>query len=162
MTGDGIQTIAAAVTPAVMVSACGLIALGLDNQVTRMSLRARELAREYRAVEGDSARRELLRRQVAYLDRRHSMYARAVLLDYGALFAFVVTSLLYLAQGLVPVPHQLPLWTFGLGVAMLGGMAVQAIASMHLARSALTLEVRELLGDGAAPAHRPGPAAAHP
>ena len=33
-----LQRIAQAVTPAVMVSACGLIALGLDNQVSRMSL----------------------------------------------------------------------------------------------------------------------------
>src|SRR3989337_1419441 len=56
---DAIQRIAAAVTPAVMVSACALIALGLDNQVSRMAMRLRELAREHRALPAGHPRRAL-------------------------------------------------------------------------------------------------------
>src|SRR5512138_2029878 len=101
-----LQQIAAAVTPAVMVSACGLIALGLDNQIARMALRLRELAREHRAREVSPARRAALAEQIATLDRRHGLYFLALLLNYAALLAFVVTSLLWLAQAFMPVPGE--------------------------------------------------------
>src|SRR5512141_2229164 len=94
---DAVQSITVAVTPAVMVSACGLIALGLDNQASRMSLRLREMAREFRELLPASSRRVLIQSQVAIMRRRHRILARALLLNYGALFAFVVTSLLSLA-----------------------------------------------------------------
>lgn len=141
-----LQQIAAAVTPAVMVSACGLIALGLDNQTARMANRLRDLAREWRELSGASARRVVLARQVEVLDRRHGLYSRALLLNYGALFAFVVTSLLWLAQGWLPLPSALPVLVFAAGVVMLGAMAVLVIASIQQARSTLRLEAREVLG----------------
>jgi hypothetical protein len=148
---QALQQIAAAVTPAVMVSACGLIALGLDNQTARMAARLRELAREWRELdsEGGLGRRRLLARQVAVLDRRHGLYYRALLLNYGALFAFVVTSLLWLAQAFAPVPAEIPILAFAFGVAMLAGMAVLVISSIYLARHALLLEADEVLGRAA-------------
>jgi hypothetical protein len=139
-----LERIAQAVTPAVMVSACGLIALGLDNQVSRMSARLRDLAREHRDLAGDDARRGLLRQQVAAFDDRHRILTRAVALDYGALLAFVVTSFLELAAGLFPIPTALPLLTFAAGVLMLAGMAIFAMLSMSRARSALVLERRAI------------------
>src|SRR5512138_1801848 len=108
---NALQQIAAAVTPAVMVSACGLIALGLDNQTARMAARLRELAREWRAIE-ESPRRALVAAQVAVLDRRHGLYSRALLLNYGALFSFVVTSLLWLGQAVLPIPSEIPVLFF--------------------------------------------------
>ena len=135
-----LQRIAQAVTPAVMVSACGLIALGLDNQVSRISARLRDLAREHRDPAGDEGRRALLRQQVAAFDDRHRILTRAVALDYCALLAFVTTSFLELAAGLIPIPAELPLLTFAAGVLMLAGMAVFAMRSMRRARSALVLE----------------------
>jgi len=143
MTG-ALQQIAAAVTPAVMVSACGLIALGLDNQTARMAMRMRDLAREWRALPAENARRERLARQIGVLDRRHGLYSRALLLDYGALLAFVVTSLLWLAQVFMAVPPELPVSVFAAGVLMLGAMAVLAIASVHLSRKALRIEWDEV------------------
>ncbi len=145
MDGDAVQRIAVAVTPAVMVSACGLIALGLDNQTSRISLRLRELAREFRASSAAGARRELLQRQVAILGRRHGIMARALFLNYGAILAFIATSLLSLAEGLVPIPAALPLLVFLLGVLLLGGTATLAIASIYFARAALRLEERDVL-----------------
>ena len=137
---DALQSIAIAVTPAVMVSACGLIALGLDNQVARMSARLRELAREHRELPEPNARRELLRRQVEAFDGRHRILTVALQLDYGALLGFVVTSLLELSAGLLPVPALLPIVTFTAAVVMLAGMAVLVMRSMSRARSALKLE----------------------
>jgi hypothetical protein len=143
---NALQQITAAVTPAVMVSACGLIALGLDNQIARMSARLRELAREHRADGVPAARRTTVAAQVAVLDRRHGLYFRALILDYGALFAFVVTSLLGLAQAFAPVPAEIPVIVFALGVLMLAAMAVVVIASIHLARVTIEAEASEVLG----------------
>jgi hypothetical protein len=147
---NALQQIGAAVTPAVMVSACGLIALGLDNQTARMAARLRELAREWREIEA-GPRRALVAAQVAVLDRRHGLYSRALLLNYGALFSFVVTSLLWIGQSFWPVPLELPLYTFGLGVAMLAAMAVFVIASVTQARQTIQAEAAEILRELSAP-----------
>jgi hypothetical protein len=147
-TPDALQRIAVAVTPAVMVSACGLVALGLDNQVARMSARLRELAREHRDLPERHARRGLLRDQVAAFDARHRILTRALQLDYGALLAFVATSFLELATGFLPIRPALPLAAFAAGVVMLAGMALQVMRSMSLARSALVLEAHELSPPG--------------
>lgn len=159
---SALQQIAAAVTPAVMVSACGLIALGLDNQTARMAARLRDLAREWRALSPGAARRGLVAGQVEVLDRRHGLYSRALLLDYGALFAFVVTSLLWLAQAYWAVPPELPVLVFALGVAMLAAMAVLVIASVTLARSTIQAEAAEVLRARRAPPGGDVPAAARP
>ena len=145
---NALQEIAAAVTPAVMVSACGLVALGLDNQISRMANRVRELVREYRSPEVTPGRRAILAAQVAVLDRRHALYYRALILNYAALFAFLVTSLLWLAQAHFPVPYQIPVLVFAFGVVMLAGMAVLVIASIHLARNTIQAEAGEILHPG--------------
>jgi hypothetical protein len=142
---DALQPIAAAGTPAVMVSACGLLALGLDNQTARMASRLRDLAREHRDPALPAPRRALVAEQVRVLDRRHGLYARALLLVYGACFAFVATSLLWLAQVFVDVPAELPVVVFALGVVMLAAMAVLVIASIALARATISAEAAEVL-----------------
>jgi len=143
---EPLQQIAAAVTPAVMVSACGLVALGLDNQIARMSVRLRELAREHRDSDLSRSRRQMVAAQVAVLDRRHGLYFRALILVYAAMFAFVLTSLLWLGQAFVPIPVELPVVVFALGVLMLAGMAVLAMASVQLARHTIRAEAAEVLG----------------
>ena len=140
-----LQQIAAAVTPAVMVSACGLIALGLDNQTARMATRLRELAREWRELGESAPRRTLVAQQVRGFDHRHELYYRALLLNYGALFSFVVTSLLWLLQAVWDLPAGLPLVVFGVGVVMLAGMALLVIASIMSARSIIRSEAEEIL-----------------
>ncbi len=146
MDAGALQRIADAVTPAVMLSACGLVALGLDNQTTRLSLRLRDLAREFRDPGVQPGRRQVIRWEVAVLARRHAITARALSFNYGALLAFVVTTLLSLAQGLLPVPVEVSLAVFFLGVLMLCATAIFAIMSGHLARAALIHEEEEVLG----------------
>jgi hypothetical protein len=139
-----LRLIGAAVTPAVMVSGCGILATGLDNQVARMTTRARDMAREWRSLPAGHPRRELLRQEIVILDRRHILLAQALMLDYAALLSFVVTSLLYLMQRQFSVPEGAPVVSFALGVVLLGGIAVYALASLRLSRQAIKLEMREV------------------
>lgn len=150
---SSIRVIGAAVTPAVMVSACGILATGLDNQIGRMTARTRDMLKEWRALPEDNPRREVLRQEVAILDRRHGLLARALGTAYGALISFVVTSLLYLSQRRFGVPDVLPVLSFSVGVVLLGALALFALASLRLGRDALELEKREMFGIVV----RPGP-----
>lgn len=151
---SSIRLIGAAVTPAVMVSGCGILATGLDNQVARMTTRVREMVREWRSLPEGHARRGLLRQEIVILDRRHGLLAVALMLDYAAILSFVVTSLLYLVQRRFSVPEVAPVLSFLLGVGLLGGIAVFALLSLRLSRRAIRLEMRELFEE---PPASPGP-----
>ena len=142
---SSIRVIGAAVTPAVMVSACGILATGIDNQIGRMTSRMRLMMREWREEPEGSPRREVLREEVFILDARHALLARGLGLAYAALLSFVVTSLLYLTQRRFEVPEVLPVLSFTLGVVLLGCIALFALASLRLSRRAIALEKRELL-----------------
>lgn len=141
---DSFQRMAVAVTPAVMVSACGLLALGLDNQAARMSNRLRELTRELRALPPEHPLRLPLRRQMELFARRHQLLAYALICDYASLLSFVLASALSLAQGHAPdlVATLLPLVSFTVGVSGLAALALFAIASLYLSRAALKIEVK--------------------
>ncbi|MDY7225791.1 DUF2721 domain-containing protein [Hyalangium rubrum] len=141
---SSIRVIGAAVTPAVMVSGCGILATGLDNQVARMTARMRDMMREWRSLPEGHPWRSMLREEVAILDRRHGLLAMALMLDYAAMLSFVLTSLLYLVQRRFSVPEVAPVLTFLLGVVLLGCVSVYAMASLRWGRRAIALEKREL------------------
>ncbi|HZI13552.1 MAG TPA: DUF2721 domain-containing protein [Myxococcus sp.] len=153
---SSIRLIGTAVTPAVMVSGCGILATGLDNQIARMTTRMREMVREWRALPDGHPRRGLLREEVSILDHRHALLARAIGLTYAALLSFVVTSLLYLAKRHMDIPEALPVLPFSLGVVLLGGTAVLALASLRLSRRAIWLEKQELFEELQSPPAVPG------
>jgi hypothetical protein len=156
MNADTLTRIASAVTPAVMVSACGLIALGLINLSQALGGRLRELTREHRAAPTTEARRKVIREQVAILGRRHLTVTWALFLDYGAILAFTLTSLLFLGHGVVTIPPAVEASSFLLGVLLLSGAAGFAIAAVHLDGGALRLEAMDVLegGDGGGPRRR--------
>ncbi len=139
-----VERIATAVTPAVLVSACGLIALGLDNQAGRMTSRARDLARELRGLPEGHARRRIVDTQIRILLRRHNLLCWALELDYASLLSLVLTSLL----SIVTSVRLVPALTFVAAVVLLGGVAVLALASLRLSRAAIRLEAEgALLGE---------------
>jgi hypothetical protein len=146
MQTDVLQRIASAVTPAVMVSACGLVALGLINLVQVLAGRLREVAREYRNPSITARRRENLRAQVSILGRRHRTVTWALFLDYGAILAFAVTSLLFLGHGVFLVPRAIEAMAFLVGVLLLCAAAGFAIMAVHLNGGALRLEQEDVLG----------------
>ena len=143
-TAEAARRIAAAVTPAVMVSACGLLALGLDNQAARMTGRLRDLAKEYRALPPSSPRVTALRTETRILSRRHGLYIVALTCNYAALLAFVFTSAAALWADVAPL-RGVALLFFASGVILLGTMAVSTLLSVRLSRHAIALEEREVL-----------------
>jgi Protein of unknown function (DUF2721) len=145
---DALARIAAAVTPAVMVSGCGLLALGLDNQAARMTGRLRELAREYRGTD-DARRARHLQSETRVLSRRHALYTTALLANYAALLSFLLASATALAFG--AIAHALVLVLFGLGVLLLASMAISTLLSVRLSRRSIVIEEREVLRDREAP-----------
>jgi len=145
---DALSRIAAAVTPAVMVSGCGLLALGLDNQAARMTGRLRELAREYRTTD-DERRARHLRSETRVLSRRHGFYTVALLANYSALLSFLLSSAAALAFG---AHGQTPmLLLFALGVVLLATMAICTLLSVRLSRQSIVIEEREVLREQDAP-----------
>ncbi len=143
---EAIQRIAGAVTPAVMVSACGLLALGLDNQAARMTGRLRDLAREFRSLGPKDERVLALRAETRVLSRRHALYMAALLANYGALLAFVLTSAMALWLGGSEPAHELVVMLFGVGVLLLAVTAVCTLLSVRLSRRAIAHEERDVLG----------------
>jgi hypothetical protein len=159
---SSIRLIGTAVTPAVMVSGCGILATGLDNQIARMTTRMRDMMREWRTLPDGHPRRSLLREEVVILDHRHALLARAIGLTYAALLSFVVTSLLYLTKRHFEIPEPLPVLTFSLGVVLLGGTAVLALASLRLSRRAIWLEKQELFEELQSPPTSEAPSQLRP
>lgn len=147
---EAVQRIAAAITPAVMVSACGLLALGLDNQAARMTSRLRDLALEFRSIhgQGDRERTLAIRRETTILARRHRHYTVALLCNYGALLAFVLTSVSALS-GALGASHLLTLSLFTLGVVLLAVMAIYTIIAVRLSRRAISIEEEYVLRSSA-------------
>ncbi|MGZ3477950.1 MAG: DUF2721 domain-containing protein [Polyangiales bacterium] len=145
---DSLARLTAAVTPAVMVSACGLLALGLDNQAARMTGRMREIAREYRGT-NDEQRARHLQTEAQVLSRRHGYYTAALLANYSALLAFLVASATALSVG-TPA-HSVVLALFGIGVVLLAVMAICTLSSVRLSRASIVVEEREVLRGRDAP-----------
>lgn len=148
---DAFARLAAAVTPAVMVSACGLLALGLDNQAARMTGRLREIAREFRATD-DERRARHLRAQTRVLSKRHGLYTVALLANYSALLSFLLASATALVFGAGASGVAAAL--FGVGVLLLAVMATCTLSSVRLSRQSIVIEEREVLRDRDAPESR--------
>ena len=114
------QLIVQMVSPAVMVSACGLMLLSLGNKYARVVDRIRNFAAEIRGLHKlganltavDRQRLEMLAVQMPDLFRRGQLLRNAVLFFYVAVSFFVICSFL------IPVTKPwLPLACFCLGMA---------------------------------------------
>jgi len=114
------QLIVQMVSPAVMVSACGLMLLSLGNKYARVVDRIRNFAAEIRGLHKlganltavDRQRLEMLAVQMPDLFRRGRLLRNAVLFFYVAVSLFVICSFL------IPVTKPwLPLACFCLGMA---------------------------------------------
>ncbi|MEI8064403.1 MAG: DUF2721 domain-containing protein [Verrucomicrobiota bacterium] len=106
------QLIVQMVSPAVMVSACGLMLLSLGNKYARVVDRIRNFAAELRGLRKlgtninpvDHQRLEMLALQIPDLFRRGRLLRNAVLFFYVAISFFVICSfLLPVTKSLVPL-----------------------------------------------------------
>ncbi|MGH9611498.1 MAG: DUF2721 domain-containing protein [Bryobacteraceae bacterium] len=86
------QTVAAAVTPVVMVSAAAVLILGLNSKHQSMSDCVRTLAVEFRQAQ--EARQQVIARQAVLFRRRMDYVANGQRCLYSAILCFLVMVLL--------------------------------------------------------------------
>ena len=135
------------VSPAVMVSACGLLLLGLGNRYARVVDRIRWFADEIRQLQKpgaqstpeDSARLQVLNVQLPDLFRRGRLLRNAMLFCHTAICFFVVCSFL-IPLTRAGVPTLLPLALFCVGMGSVLAMAVFAWRETMLSFRLLRLE----------------------
>jgi len=118
------QLIVQMVSPAVMISACGLMLLTLSNKYARVVDRIRAFAAEARQLHerpaplapGDAARMRVLDLQIPDLFRRGKLLRNAVLFYYAAVGLFVVCSF-SVALVRLGLPVWVPVILFCAGMA---------------------------------------------
>jgi hypothetical protein len=93
------NVITMAVAPIVMVSAAGLLFIGVQTKNLHLADRVRDLMREYRSAGGPDheQRRDAIRAQVTLFERRLRLSQHALESLYGAIVCFVMTGLLLAA-----------------------------------------------------------------
>jgi hypothetical protein len=118
------------VSPAVMVSACGLMLLGLGNKYSRVVDRLREFGAEHRALRKlgsaatsvDTERMRTLELQFPDLFRRGRLVRNAVVSFYAAIFLFVSCSF---SIPLADTPVPLVLFCAGMACVLAGTVYAQ-------------------------------------
>ena len=137
------QIIVQMVSPAVMVSACGLMLLGLGNKYARVVERIRAFGAEHRALRKlgaaatpvDIERMKILGTLFPDLHRRGRLVRNSVVSFYVAIFLFVVCSFsIPFTEGMMP----LTLFCAGMASVLTG--TVFALRETLLSFRLITLE----------------------
>jgi hypothetical protein len=104
MAGSATEVLAAMITPALLISACGTLVLSTSNRLSRVVDRVRVMARDAEQLQGTAtpaledmrqvqAKRALITRQVAALAERALMLRSALAAFYVAIGLLVATSI---------------------------------------------------------------------
>ena len=148
MDPQNLQVITSAVAPIVMVSAAGLLFMGVQTKNLHLSDRIRALMAEYRTLASGPAgetRRQQILQQVALFNQRIHLSQRALELLYIAIVCFVLTSLLLAASpwvgGLV-VPASTA-GVFVAGVLFLLVSLLMEYREMHVGLKTVAIEIEE-------------------
>jgi hypothetical protein len=144
------QLIVQMVSPAVMVSACGLLLLGLGNRYARVVDRIRAFAEEARQLQKlgakatpvDAERLRVLNVQISDLFRRGQLVRNAILFCHTAICLFVVCSFV-IPLTRAGIPTQLPVALFCAGMGCVLAMAIFAWRETMLSFRLLRLEAPE-------------------
>jgi hypothetical protein len=141
------QLIVQMVSPAVMVSACGLLLLGLGNRYARVVDRIRAFAGEVRQLQKpgaettpeDTERLRVLNVQISDLFRRGRLVRNAMLFCHTAICLFVVCSFV-IPLTRAGIPTLLPVALFCAGMGCVLAMAIYAWRETMLSFRLLRLE----------------------
>jgi hypothetical protein len=152
MESEIFQVITSAVAPIVMVSAAGLLSMGVQAKNLHLADRLRALMNEYRALTLEPTheqRREQIVAQLALFKRRICLSQRALEFIYLAMVAFVVTSLLLAATPWIrdAATPALTAWVFVVGVLLLLVALVLEFWEMHLGLRTVSIEIGGALKD---------------
>jgi len=133
-------------TPAVMISACGLLLLSVSNKLARIVDRIRGLNSEDRelSVDVDTVRRLSVRNQIDILLRRAVLLRNACGLLYLAVAVFASTSLCVGLSHAAPLFEVLMLVLFVIGLATVVWAGILAHLEIRLSHHAITEEIKEL------------------
>ncbi len=148
----GFELITSAVAPIVMVSAAGLLSMGVQTKNLHLADRVRTLMSEYRTLTPESAheqRRAQIVEQLAVFRLRVRLSQRALQSVYLAMVAFVLTSLLLAATpwlGGEGAP-RLVAAVFLLGVVFLLVTLVLEFWEMYLGLRTVDMEIGGALAD---------------
>ena len=134
------------VTPAVMISACGLLLLSVSNKLARIVDRIRGLNTEDRelAADVDAVRRLSIRNQIDTLLRRALLLRNACGLLYLAVAVFALTSLCVGLSHAAKILEVLMLVLFVIGLATVVWAGILAYLEIRLSHHAITEEIKEL------------------
>jgi hypothetical protein len=147
-----VDVIATAMAPIIMVSATGLLFIGVQTKNIHLADRARDLMREYREAISceDTEHREALRAQIVLLEKRIRLSHRALELLYGAIVSFVTTTLLlavtpWIGQTAVPSPVIAGIFILGIGCLLLA--LVLEFLEMRAGLSTIAIATRAACDD---------------
>jgi hypothetical protein len=146
-TAGFLSLISAAVTPAVMISVCAVLILGIANKHAGLADRARALAAEYRSTTAESDRQPVIRRELRAFMRRATLSWLAHCLMYVAAVIYsgtVVSALLALRRADWSRPT---IGLFLLGTCLLILALALEFLELLLAHATLQWETRDVLSD---------------
>ena len=134
------------VTPAVMISACGLLLLSISNKLARIVDRTRELNSEDRSLapDVDAVRRLSIRNQIDLLLRRALLLRNACGLLYLAVAVFALTSLCVGLSRAARLFEVLMLVLSVVGLATVVWAGILAYLEIRLSHHAISEEIKEL------------------
>ncbi len=141
-----LSVISAAVTPVVLVSACGTLTISVNTRQQHLSDLVRANSSESRSEKVSDERRSQLSEQLRLLVRRFALTSFAATSLYGAIACFLATTLVIAASGRAPSARfsapALALFIFGLSLTV--GAAVATVLEVALSRHTMTIELRDL------------------
>jgi hypothetical protein len=134
------DVLSAMITPAVLISAAGLLSLSTSNRLARVVDRARVMVQEFEALAevrpspARAAREGLIVRQLDALTSRARLVQAALTTLYMSLALFILTSLLL---GLAVVLGRQSWVALGVGVA--GGLCLLASSLLMIAEARIAV-----------------------
>jgi len=138
------EVITTAVAPIVMVSAAGLLVLGIQTKNLHLADRVRQLTQEMRESGADTTRRAAIAQQLVLFERRVRVTQRALELLYVAIFCFVATALAlaaapWLSRSATGLPIIAALFTLGIVFLLLA--IVLEFLEMRAGLATIRLEI---------------------
>lgn len=143
------ESLRISISPAIMISAIGLILLSMTNRIGRVVDRVRQLTRERRTLPQDDQRR--IDQQLVVLARRGKLLRRAVILLTLSLLSIATMMLCMQLASLLPVAMEgeLILLLFFLGIGCLIISLILFVQDLTLGLDAMQFEMDEANpGDG--------------
>ena len=134
------DVLAAMITPAVLISAAGLLSLSTSNRLARVVDRTRRMVREFEGLGGvpsspaRAARESLIVSQLNALTSRARLVQAALTTLYLALALFILTSLLLGLAAVMREQSWIPL-----AVSVAGGVCLLASSLLLIAEARLAV-----------------------